>query len=290
VAVFERHYRPYDGELTTPRWRFLVLPRYAFGQVFQSKLFIAFLVACFLTPLFLALWIYIPHNSTFVKTFEAMLGEQININFKASYYPRAFMAPQSFLAFLLSLMVGPTLIAADLKNNAMPLYLSRPFDRKDYVLGKASVLVLLLSAITWVPGLLLFFLQSYIEGFAWFQQNLRTGVAIVVSSWVWIIFLSVVSLAISAYMKWKPVAQAAYFGLFLFSGVFTAVLVLFLKTEWAHLFNISASLLLIWGGLFGVELGPDLPVWSAWVALSTFCGLCLVLLMRKIRAYEVVGS
>ena len=91
-------------------------------------------------------------------------------------------------------------------------------------------------------------------------------------------------------MKSSVIRSSCVSLLFLFSVAFSGVLLLVLKTEWAHLLNISASLLLIWGSLFGVELGPDLPVWSAWLSLSTFCGLCLVLLMRKIRAYEVVGS
>ena len=34
MAVYERTYRPYPGELTQQRWRFLVLPRYAFQDVF----------------------------------------------------------------------------------------------------------------------------------------------------------------------------------------------------------------------------------------------------------------
>ena len=36
--------------------------------------------------------------------------------------------------------------------------------RAQYVLGKMSVLLILLSLITWVPQLLLFFFQSYLEG------------------------------------------------------------------------------------------------------------------------------
>ena len=51
-------------------------------------------------------------------------------------------------------------MSPDLRNNGLPLYLSRPFSRTEYVLGKMSVLLILLSAITWVPGLLLFLFQA----------------------------------------------------------------------------------------------------------------------------------
>src|SRR5258707_13066390 len=51
---------------------------------------------------------------------------------------------------------GPPLVSRDLRNNALPLYLCRPFTRTEDVLGKMSVLLILLSAITWIPQLLLF--------------------------------------------------------------------------------------------------------------------------------------
>jgi hypothetical protein len=31
-----------------------------------------------------------------------------------------------------------------------------------------------------------------------------------------------------------------------------------------------------------------IPVVQAWIALLVYCGVCLGLLMRKVRAYEVV--
>ena len=48
------------------------------------------------------------------------------------------------------MIVSPSLIAADLSNNALSLYLSRPITRRDYVLGKMAVLAILLSPITWM--------------------------------------------------------------------------------------------------------------------------------------------
>ena len=65
----------------------------------------------------------------------------------------------------MALLVGPPLVSRDLRNNALPLYLCRPFSRTEYVMGKMSVMLILLSAITWVPQLLLFLFQSYLRGF-----------------------------------------------------------------------------------------------------------------------------
>ncbi len=52
MAVYERTYHPYTGPVTESRDRFLVLPQYAFKEVFKSKLFIVLLlIACFIVPL-----------------------------------------------------------------------------------------------------------------------------------------------------------------------------------------------------------------------------------------------
>ena len=64
------------------------------------------------------------------------------------------------LALFLAAFIGPGQISPDLANNALSLYLARPFSRVEYVLGKMSVLLILMSVMTWVPGLLLFGLQG----------------------------------------------------------------------------------------------------------------------------------
>ena len=39
---------------------------------------------------------------------------------------------------------------------------------------------------------------------------------------------------------------------------------------------------------FGVERGEELPIWTAWIALTLICLGCLKLLGLKIRGMEVV--
>jgi hypothetical protein len=77
-----------------------------------------------------------------------------------------------------------------------------------------SVLLILLSMITWIPQLLLFLFQAYLEGFTWFTQNLWMASAIVIGSVVWILLLALISQAISALVKWRVIASAAILGVF----------------------------------------------------------------------------
>jgi ABC-2 type transport system permease protein len=289
MAVYERTYRPYRGSLT-PEWsRFLVLPRYAYREVFQKKLFVGFLVACFMWPLMLALLIYLPHNVSFLKLVTEQTGSQgIGFSFNAAFFLRGFMVPQGILAFFMAFVVGPALISGDLRNNALPLYFARPFARWEYVLGKALVLVNLLSLITWIPGVLLFLLQAYLVGDGWLFDNLRIGVAIFLASWIYIALLCLVSLAISAYVRWKPLARLGLFGVFVVAAGLSQILNFALRTDWGSLINLADMMRVVWSSLFGVKFWANVPVGAAWISLLAACGACILLLARKVRAYEVV--
>ena len=79
------------------------------------------------------------------------------------------------LALFLAAFIGPGQVSPDLANNALSLYLARPFSRVEYVLGKMSVLLMLMSLMTWVPGLLLFALEGYLEGWQWMAGQRPPG-------------------------------------------------------------------------------------------------------------------
>jgi ABC-2 type transport system permease protein len=287
MAVYERTYRRYTGPLTPERTRFLTLPRYAYREVFQSKLFVAFFVLACLPALVDAVIIYLHHNLSALGRLQIPLDRLLPID---AYFFRDFVVgAQSALAFFLALFVGPGLVSADLRNNALPLYLSRPFSRQEYVLGKLAVLLILLSAITWVPGLLLFFLEGYLEGFGWIGKNVQIGWAIFASSWAWILVLSLLTLAISAWVKWKPVARLALLVLFFVLRGWGAAIDGVLRTHWGGLISIMQLNDTVRSALFGVppmDEGP--PVWSAWIALLAMGLLSLALLARRVKPFEVV--
>jgi ABC-2 type transport system permease protein len=290
MAVYERNYGRYQGELTPPWSRFFILPRYAARDVFDSRLFTAFFTLCFLVPFAGLLMIYLHHNLAALKLLNldlTQLKEALPIN--ATFF-RKGIELQSWLCFLMALFVGPALVAPDLRNNGLPLYLSRPFSRTEYVLGKLTVLVVLMSAITWIPGLLLFLFQGYLEGGGWLGNNLRIGAAIFAGSWAWILVVSLVALAISAWVKWKPVARVSLLIVFFVLAGFAEALNAALDTWWGHLLSLTTAMNHLWSVLFGQEPEERLvqPLWAAWFTIIAGCALALWLLSRRVRAYEVV--
>jgi ABC-2 type transport system permease protein len=288
MAVYERTYRRYDGELT-PAWsRFLIVSRYALREVFRKRLFVAFFALCFVPPFISMLVIYFRHNLPALQLLEIPLDrlkDKLLIDARFFWLGMWFQGIESAV---LVLLVAPALLSPDLRNNGLALYLSRPFSRAEYVAGKLAVLVYLLSLITWVPGLLLFLFQGYLEGAGWIGENLRIAGAVIAGSWMCILALSLPALAISAWVKWRPVARIALIALFLVPIGFAKAVNLALDTHWAWLLSLWHLIAALWAGLFGVESGFGLPAGAAAAALAGLFLACLWLLARRVRAYEVV--
>lgn len=286
MGVYERAYRRYEGPLTAERRRFLIVPRYAFGDVFRSRLFTAFYTLCFGYPLVCAVLIYLHYNASALKILELDPSKLLSIDEKFFLF---FLRIQgNVLGFLVTLVVGPSLVSPDLRSNGLALYLSRPFSRTEYVAGKMTVLVVLLSAITWIPGVLLFLLQAYLGGSAWMGEHPRILPAVLLSSWIWIVLLSLLALAVSATVKWKPVASAALIAVFFVAAALGATLNQVLGVRWGSVLNLGLMLETVWSGLFGLPVPAEVPVGAAWVSLAVASAISLWLLARKVRAYEVV--
>src|SRR5260370_39379088 len=149
------------------------------------------------------------------------------------------MMVQTQAAFLLNCWVGPVLIAGDLSNGALPLFLSRPFSRADYVLGKFTVLGLLLSGVTWVPGLLLFSLQAGLARNGWIWSHLWMIIPIMLCSAIWILMLSLISLAVSAWVTLRIVATGVIFISFFIPAGLGEMFNAIMSTYWGRLLNFS---------------------------------------------------
>ncbi len=284
MAVYRRNYKPYAGRLT-PEWsRCLVLFRYSRRNLFRSKFLTGLFVVCFFYPLACLLMIYLAHSVSFLQQLGLPAGV-LSIDNKFFFH---FISVQGGFAFLLTAFAGPGLISPDLANGALPLYFCRPFSRAEYVLGKSSVLAILLSQITWVPGLILFAMQAGLAGASWTWSNLWIAGSLILSSLIWIAILSLLAMALSAWVKWRIVAGALLLGVMFFGAGFAQAINAVMRTDSGHFFNVAYLMGTVWNALFQVDSRHAIPVAQAWVALLVYCAICLGLLMRKVRAYEVI--
>jgi ABC-2 type transport system permease protein len=254
--------------------------------VFRSKIFTGFFTLCFAPALVYAILIYLRHNVTAMAILEIRVAELVPID---AYFFRVFVGIQCYLALLVAILVGPGLVSSDIANNALPLYLARPFSRAEYALGKMAAVLTLLSALTWVPGLLLYGFAAYLEGSSWFLDNVRIGFAIFVASWVWILLVTLLALAVSMLVRQAMVARGALVGLFFAFSAFAGIVNASFDTYWGDIVSLSAASEAVWISLFGDTTRVGLPATPAWLVIALVCAGCLALLARKIRAYEVVS-
>jgi ABC-2 type transport system permease protein len=286
MAVYKRGYRRYTGPRTGPWTRFLVLPRYAWQRLYQQRLVLLLTVLAFVWPVLCAGFIYLANNTELLLGLDQEFLQFIQVN---GQFFSIFMYVQAGFAVFLAALAGPSLIAPDLANNALPLYFSRPLTRWSYALARLTVLVGMLSIVTWIPGLVLFGLQVGLAGGSWFRENWTLGIGMITGFLVWLLILSLVAMAASAYVKWRVVAGAvslAFF--FILSGV-AAMIDEVLRVNWGHIIDPAWAVNQIWSVLLGLEplAGPGAA--ASAVSLAVMALLLVLVIERKLRPVEVVS-
>jgi ABC-2 type transport system permease protein len=286
MAVYRRSYQGYAGTLT-PAWlRLLVIPRFAWETLFRQRYLTILYALCFFYPALCALAIYFNHNLGFLAQYMPVPQDKL---FEVSgRFFLLYTNVQGVLALILTAFIGPGLVSPDLANGGMPLYFCRPFSRAEYVAGKMLVIAWLLSKILWLPGLALWGLEAVLAGGAWWRENWWLARGVLVSSLVYIVLLSFLALALSAWVRWRIIAGALMFVVFfLFAGLGAAVNAI-LNTDSGSLLDPARNLEYIAMELFRVELPDSASLEQSLAAVGSMIAFCIWLLARKVRANEVV--
>ena len=295
MAVYKRTYKAYRGPLT-PAWsRFTVLSRYGLSTLFNSRPFTAYTVLCFLPFLIGLAFIYVVHSSAAQAVMGMRMGNAMPGLINNDWF-LGFLGIEAGMGFVLAAWSGPGMITKDFANHSVQLYLSRPISRTEYLFGKISVLAALLSCITWIPALILFLVKAGLQGHGWLWENLWMAGAIILSSFIWIAMISLISMAVAVWVRWRIAATALMLGIFFLLPAAAAILNAILRTQWGNLINFTHMITLVWMRLFRerqTELPTAfnaVPLWAAWASLLSVCAACFWLLDRKLRAREVERS
>lgn len=286
MAIYKRGYERYQGPLTSHWTRVLVLPRFAWRRLFQQRLVLILMIASLIWPLLCGLFIYLSNRLDLLQSLPGDIKNMLAINGK---FFLIFMNVQSVFSVLLAALAGSGLIAPDLANNALPLYFSRPLTRVDYVAARMAALVGLLSLVTWLPGVLLFWMQSGMAGWGWLTHNWYLGTGVFFGFAAWILVVSLVALASSAYVKWRIVAGGLVLGFFFILTGVAEMLNAILRVNWGSLLNPTRSMYIIWSAMLGQELPPGPGVWECVSVLAVLIVLLGMILERKLRAVEVIS-
>jgi ABC-2 type transport system permease protein len=286
MPILERSYGRWEGRRVPPERLWRVVTRHALQDAFRSRLVLLVFCASFLLPLGAATFVYLTHNVSALASMRLDPAELLQID---GWFFAGFMAWQCYwFGGLLALLAGPSLVSADLANGAFPLFLARPLTRARYVAGKLAALALLLSAVTWVPGLLVYGLQASLAGSEWARAHVRIPFAIVAGSAAWIAALSLLTLAASALTRRKATAQTLLVALLLGGQVVGAAFQDTLGTNWGFLVSVPEVMRSLVQVLYGVDIEAVLSGERVTFALVVLYGLSLLVLFRRLRAVEIV--
>jgi len=285
MAVYKRSYKAYAGSYT-PDWsRFLVIPRHAWRNLMQYRFLTIFYVLCFFYPLGCALAIYLNNNLGFLAQYMQVPRDGL-LEVGGKFF-LVYTNVQGAFAFILTAFIGPGLVSPDLVNGGLPLFFCRPFSRTEYVLGKMTVLVVLLSNITWIPGLLLWSMQAGMAD-GWWKDNLDLAGAIFLSSAIWIVLISFMALALSAWVRWRIVAGALMLVIFFLGAGLAQAINAVMRTHNGHWIDPIIQIEVLGMTVFGVDLPDWASLMESLLSLGVFTAVCVWVLSRKIKAYEVV--
>ena len=292
MAVYKHNYSAYEGTVTLPWQRIVVLARYALAEAWSSKITVGLFILCWIPCVITLFGIYLANNPMARALIGARGGGQM-IAIDASFFLKVLQS-QCWLALVLASWVAPRIISFDLADNALPILLSHPISRVGYLAGKFIALFACLSAVTWVPCLLLFAYQGYTSPTPWTGANLRIAEGMLSGAIIWIAFLSLLGLAISSWVKWRVVATGAIFAAVFVPAGIGAIVTAVLRTKWGFLLNLPFMISSLWRSLLGAPefdiIRPDraLPNSAIAIMLGLACVVCLGMLNTRIRAREVV--
>jgi len=287
MAIFQKAYCNYTGELSPAYARPLVIFRYSLNSILSSRIFLSFLVVCLLPSFIVMCVIYLHYNFDTLMQLQIPLNDLVIID--AEFFANYMQRPQLFFVFVLIMFIGPKLISPDFRNSALSLYLSRPISKTNYVFGKLLVLLCLGSLISWVPGALLILFQAYMADGAWFSNNFHLLFATMMTSLIWIISMSMMSLAISACVKWAPVAGLAFFGIVFVGSGFGALVSELFETWHGKLFSLFDSQDALIQMSYRINGFSIVPGDAALMVFAAVTGISTLILYRRIRGLEVVS-
>jgi hypothetical protein len=280
MPIYDQGYRRYEARGPLRTVRFWPITREALRLILSRRAFLGLLMLAWIPFVARVIQVYVvtrfPEAGRVLPVDGRLFGE--------------FLGQQMVFTLFLTVFGGAGLIANDLRTGAILVYLSRPLDRRDYILGKLGVLMTLNLSVTLVPGLILYLIALALAPQQFAKADLAwIGPAVVLQSLVISLVTSLVALAVSSLSKSARVAGIGF--LILMVGLELARTIAYAVYSWpqALLFSFRASMQAVGNAIFGISArGMNLP-WPQPAAMLVLVAIgCLLILRARVRAVEIV--
>ena len=278
MPIHDQSYRRYGGGRAVPGRSWMVIARAGIMSLIRKRVFLGILMFAWLPFIVRAVQIYItanyPQASMFAPTAKTF---------------REVLEQQDFFVFVMTIYIGAGLIAADRRANALQIYLSKPLMRAEYIAGKAAVLFTFVMLITWVPAILLLFLQVMFMGsFEFMRANLFLLPAITVSATLQSLLVTLTMLALSSLSKSPRYVGILFAGILFFSkAIFGAMLAITGDTSLAWL-SLGDNIQQVSDVVFRQPPGYSTPWQVSLIVVLGLIAVSISVLERRVRGVEIV--
>ncbi len=143
ARIYDQGYRPFEGQLASPRSRFLVIAMNELRLAWKEKWFKRLLWVSFIPLIVFAVLVVIQAR------FSMLLDKEL-----ADIW-QSFWGIQLFFSMLMVYFVGRRAIGEDLRTGALTVYFSRPVSFMQYLVGKWLAIAVAVIGVTLLPGLVL---------------------------------------------------------------------------------------------------------------------------------------
>ena len=279
MPIHDQGYRRYAGSRAAVGRGWAVITKNGIKSLIIKRVFVGILLLAWIQFLYMAVRIYLASNFVQAAPIVGVRAETF----------REFLDVQGIFVFFVTIYVGAGLIANDRRANALQVYLSKPLTRAEYVAGKLAILFLFLTAVTWLPAVLLLLVQIMFAGsFAFLRDNIFLIPAITLFSLVQVLLASMTMLALSSMSKSSRFVGIMYAGLMFFtSALFNAVRGITGRSSLAWL-SPNAVLEQLGDVIFRLQPRYDLPAPIALLVIVALIAVSAYILERRVRGVEVV--
>jgi ABC-type transport system involved in multi-copper enzyme maturation permease subunit len=288
MAIKEKGYAHWDGELSEQRFPWWPIARYGIKLTFKKKSFKPFFMVSFIPAVFFLAIIYVSER---IQDFKFMIRDSSSFLKVDPKYFNTYFTNNSLLFIMVIMMIfcGAGLISDDLKHNSLQLYFSRPIKKKDYFIGKTAVIVFFLSLLTLVPGLIFFLMKLVFSGsLKFFLAYPWLPISIIGYSFILTAFFSFYTLLLSAINKNRRYVAILIIGIYLFSDIFYGIFYGNFHSQYFSLISLRADLQQVGAVIFNQKTPYNIPWIFSFLVLCAVCLLAAFVLKKKVKGVEVV--
>ena len=284
MLIHDRSYQHWNGQFKSGHVNcWIVIARTELELLAQRK-FVRVIVA--IPPL---IYLVIHGVLVYLANYfpESTVLLKIDPKFFKQFLMRNPILPGFFIA-LIGVFSGANLISKDLRYNALSIYLSKPIFWTDYLIGKISVIIVLLLMITGIPCLLLFIEHILLSSdLKFIMKNYWIVGSILLYSLIIIFPLSLLIITFSSLTTNARYAAMWFISVLLGTPILQEIIEKITRNRQTAIISIWENFDILGTQLFGLTPEPKKPwVWSAAI-LVTIIVTCICILRRQLRFVHI---